>query len=249
MKDLESMVRHPSAQGADYMYPRWAQRWPVTAVRLAAYYLLVWPATLLLGCPRVVGRENLRRVKGPVLVIANHVAMIDAGLVLWALDGRFRRRLAVAMEGERLRRMRNPQRELNVFRRAFERLKYAIVVSLFNVFPLPQQSGFRRSFAYAGESVDRGYSVLVFPEGVTTKDGKMAPFRGGIGLLATSLGLPVVPIKIDGLFELKQAGKRVSRPGVIRLTIGKPVVIDRDKDPMAVARELEERVGRLGQEV
>ena len=247
VKELEALLRQPSLRRADYDYPRWTQRWPITWLRLMAYYLLVWPATLLLGCPRVAGRRNLRGLRGPVLVIANHVAMIDAGLILWALTGRFRRRLAVAMEGERLHRMRHPPNEFNVLRRVFERLKYALVVSLFNVFPLPQQSGFRQSFAYAGSCVDRGYSVLVFPEGVTTKDGRMAAFKGGIGLLATSLGIPVVPMKIDGLFALKQAGKRMSRPGAIRLTIGESVTFGQDEDPGAVTRDLEARVARLGQ--
>ena len=72
--------------------------------------------------------------------------------------------------------------------------------SLLNLFPLPRQSGFRRSF-HLGEAVDRGYSVLVFPEGRHTTDGKMNPFRAGIGLLAVNLGIPVLPMRIDGLFE------------------------------------------------
>ena len=65
-----------------------------------------------------------------------------------------------------------------------------LIVTLFNVFPLPQKSGFRRSFSYAGESVDRGYSLLVFPEGRTTDDGLMRPFMGGIGLLASIWACP-----------------------------------------------------------
>ena len=89
---------------------------------------------------------------------------------------------------------------------------YYLVVALFNVFPLPQQSGVRESFAYAGESVDRGYSVLVYPEGVRT-DGKPVPFRSGVGMLAARLNIPVVPMRIDGLYEMKMAGHKIARPG------------------------------------
>ena len=93
-------------------------------------------------------------------------------------------------------------------------MKWALAVSLLNLFPLPREAGFRESFAYAGESVDRGYSVLVFPEGRHTTDGKMLPFRAGIGLLANNLRIPIVPMRIDGLFEVKQAGKDL--PGQVR---------------------------------
>lgn len=96
-------------------------------------------------------------------------------------------------------------------------------VSLLNLFPLPREAGFRDSFAFAGESVDRGYSVLVFPEGHHTTDGKMRPFRSGVGLLVNDLNIPVVPMRIDGLFEVKQAGKRMARPFQIKVRIGAPI--------------------------
>ena len=50
-------------------------------------------------------------------------------------------------------------------RRTYARVQWTLGVALLNLFPLPRQSGFRKSFAYAGEAVDRGYSILVFPRG------------------------------------------------------------------------------------
>ena len=211
--ELERMLRERGPRRSDYRFPRWTQRWPMTWIRLVVYYLLVWPATMLLASPRVLGRESLGGVKGPVLVVANHIASVDVGFILAALPRRLRHRLAVAMEGERLQAMRSPPLHLSPFRRWLHKLNYGLVVALFNVFPLPQRTGFRESFAFAGDSVDRGFSLLVFPEGRRTEDGTMAPFRSGIGLLVKNLDLPVVPIRIDGLFELKQAGKKVAPPG------------------------------------
>ena len=236
-----------SAPATKFSYPLWSQRWPVTWIRTFIYYLLVWPATYLLAAPRVEGRARLRGVRGPILVICNHAARVDIGYVLAALPLRLRH-LAVAMEGEKLRRMQHPPKELNFFVRCLERVKYRLVVALFNVFPLPQQSGFRESFAFAGESVDRGYSVLVFPEGRETRDGKMLPFRAGIGLLATRLGLPVIPMRIDGLFEVKQSGWKFARPGRIRVTIGEPVRFASDADADSVTRDLERRVAVLSKD-
>ena len=126
-----------------------------------------------------------------------------------------------------------------------DKLSYALVVALFNVFPLPQQTGFRESFAYAGQSVDRGYNVLVFPEGKRTDDGKLAPFRAGAGLLAERLGVPVLPVRIDGLFELKKANKHMTRPGQVKVSIGAPVEYKPGTSPEAFAAELEERVTAL----
>jgi len=243
--ELERLIREPLVPRRNYSYPRWAQRWPITWLRWAIYYLLVWPATYLLAAPRVRGREHLRRVRGPLLVISNHITMIDVGFILAALPARLRNHLAVAMEGERLWAMQHPPAGMNLFRRWLERVKYFLVVALFNVFPLPQQSGYRESFAYAGESVDRGYGVLVFPEGERTRDGRMAPFRAGIGLLATRLDIPIVPMRIDGLFELKQAGKRFARPGQVRVIIGEPVRYGTGQEAGEIVGDLERRFGSL----
>ena len=243
--DLEKMLRQPAATESKYQYPRWAQRWPITWIRFAVYYLLSWPATLLLGYPRVQGRENLRGVKGPVLIVSNHITSIDIGFILAALPARLRHRVAVAMLGERLQPMRHPPADHGIFSRWWDMMDYGLVVALFNVFPLPQRSGYRESFAFAGESVDRGYSVVVFPEGRRTDDGKIASFRDGIGLLAKKLDLPVVLIRIDGLFELKKAGKRTARPGAVTVTIGPPITIDPSADPESIARELENSVRSL----
>ena len=149
------------------------------------------------------------------------------------------------MIGERLRAMRHPPPEVGWFRRRVDQVSYALVVALFNVFPLPQKTGFRESFAHAGESVDRGYSVLVFPEGRRTPDGRLGPFQLGVGLLATRLGVPVIPVQIDGLYELRVAGRRWAHPGQVRVTIGPPMRVDLNTDPVAVAQDLERRIASL----
>jgi len=77
--DLERMLRGDAAPVAAYHYPSWVLRWPVTWLRLLAHYLLMRPAIVLLGWPRIEGREHLRGVKGPLLVVSNHVGDVDPG--------------------------------------------------------------------------------------------------------------------------------------------------------------------------
>ena len=81
----------------------------------------------LLAHPRVFGRENLHGVKGPLLVICNHVIYLDVGFVLAALPLHLRHRLAVAMGGERLAQMCRPPKEWPFLRRFFQRMDYFLV--------------------------------------------------------------------------------------------------------------------------
>jgi long-chain acyl-CoA synthetase len=243
--DLEQMLRGGAAPIAGYHYPNWTLRWPVTWLRFLAHYLLMRPAILLLGWPRIEGREHLRGVKGPLLVISNHVGDVDPGFILTALPARFRHRLATATGGEVLEALRTSPPERNFFGRIYDRVRWALGVSLLNLFPLPRAAGFRRSFAYAGEAVDLGYSVLVFPEGRHTTDEKLNPFRAGIGLLAENLGIPILPMRIDGLFEVKQAGKKFAKPWTIRVRIGEPMKFPPGTDPQKIAADLQKAVEAL----
>jgi long-chain acyl-CoA synthetase len=242
---LKRMLEGKLPPRALYHYPRWAQRWPATWVRLVVHYLLLRPSVFLLAWPRVQGRENLRSVDGPVLVVSNHIDDVDPGFVLTALPARLRHKLAIATGGEALEILRTPPAARGFAGRAYDRVKWALGVSLLNLFPLPREAGFRDSFAYAGESVDRGYSVLVFPEGRHTPDGTMLPFRAGIGLLTNNLQIPVVPMRIDGLFDLKQAGEKFARPGQVKVTIGVPVQFPPGSDPEWIARELQKKIEQL----
>jgi long-chain acyl-CoA synthetase len=207
----------------------------------------------------VTGRENLRGVRGPLLVVSNHVADVDVGLIQFALPARIRHKLATATRGEALEMLRSPSPSATLDRRAldrraldrpwlrriYDRVQWTLAVALLNLFPLPRQSGFRKSFAYAGEAVDRGYSVLVFPEGKHTQDGKLCPFRTGVGLLANNLRIPILPMRIDGLFEIKNAKKKYAAPGKIQVRIGKPMQFAPETNPEQIATALQKAVEDL----
>lgn len=243
--DLSNLLKSGPAERAVYHYPSWAQRWPVTWLRFAIHYLLLRPAIFVLGWPRIVGREHLRGVRGPVLVISNHIDDVDVGFIQTALPFRLRHKLATAAGGEALEALRTPPKSRNPLLRIFDRIEWFFGVSLLNIFPLPREAGFRDSFAFAGESVDRGYSILVFPEGRHTTDGRLRPFRSGIGLLVNNLRIPIVPMRIDGLFEVKQKGKKMAKPYQITVKIGESVTFQAGRDPAEIARELQQKIESL----
>ena len=148
-----------------------------------------------------------------MLIVANHVSTFDGPLIEYALPAALRRRIAVAMSGEMLddyRHFRNPE-PINPSGRFFlpGPLFYYLLTALFNVFPLPRRRDFQPSFAHAGLAMDRGYNVLVFPEGTRSAEGKLAPFRPGIGLLAKQCGAMVLPVGLRG------AGRVEGRPAAL----------------------------------
>jgi len=243
--DLERALQGEMPPRVKYHYPRWALKWPVTGIRMAVHYLLLRPAVFLLGWPEIIGREKVVGLRGPVLVICNHVGDVDPGFVLTALPAHLRHKLAVATGGEALEILRTAPADRSALGRAYDRVKWILGVALLNLFPLPREAGFRESFAYAGECVDRGYSVLVFPEGHHTTDGRLRPFQPGIGLLANAVRIPIVPMRIDGLFERKRAGKKFAWPGQIQVRIGAPIQFSAGLDPQRITRDLQDRIAQL----
>ena len=98
---------------------------------------------------------------------------------------------------------------------------------------------------FAGEMMDHGSSVLVFPEGQRTEHGGLNPFMAGTGLLIQKLDAPVVPMRIDGLWELKKANRHFAWPGEVSVIIGEPITYSPQQNPEAVATDLAEHVRAL----
>jgi long-chain acyl-CoA synthetase len=245
--DLEELLKKsaPEARQPNYPYARWAQRWPITWMRTLAFQLITLPYIMIMGRPLITGRERLKAFRGPALIVSNHISQIDIGYIMAALPFSMRKRLAAAMQGEMLRDMRYPPPTRPFLRRWLDRLDYVLVSAFFNVFSLPQRAKYRESFRFAGELADKGYNVLIFPEGRRTETGEMSPFRSGIGLLATHLNLPVIPMRIDGLFPLKAAKKHYAAPGTIQVRIGEPLRFDSGADAEEIARKLQKIVAEL----
>jgi len=239
--DLEKLLQAPSSRRTDFVYPLWTLSAPVRWLRLAVYYALVWPASQIFGHPRIVGQEQLRELRGPVLVVSNHITRRDdSGLVMAGLPPRYRHMLATAVGGETMQLLRHPPREWFFPKRWAYQAGYWLVTALFTTFPLPQHSGFRESFRFAGTAIDRGYSVLVFPEGHgnDTETGEMDKFQIGIGLLAENLNVPIVPMRIDGVWKMRREGRRVAKRGEITVRIGSAVRFPPGTPPEEIASQL-----------
>lgn len=238
--------RQAAATGEErkYQYPRWPWWWVMKASRVVFVEALMRPLVWLLAAPRVV-QCAISLPEKPTLLIANHVTAFDGALVLYALPGRMRRNVAIAMSGEILEDMRHARKQGNWLLNLAGPIAYWLLTALFNVFPLPRGAGFRRSFAHAGAAMDRGYHVMVFPEGHRTDDGLLQQFRSGIGLLALESKADILPVAVAGLGELKQSGRGWFRSGRIAICVGEATTPDSRLAPEALAKELHDRVAAL----
>ncbi len=230
-----------------YLYPTWPWWKPVEWIRIAFIEAVMRPLMWFLAPPRVVA-SGAPLPAEPMLIVANHVTSYDGPFIQYALPGPVRQHIAAAMSGDMLedfRHWRNPESASADDRfYLFGWPAYFLVTALFNVFPLPKQRDFQSSFAHAGRAMDRGYNVLVFPEG-TRSEGELARFRPGIGLLAKQSSAPVLPIAIRGLGELKTGERKWFRSGTIEVRVGEPISFGIDATEAAITARLEDEVRRL----
>ena len=91
--------------------------------------------------------------------------------------------------------------------------------------------------------MDRGYHVLVFPEGRRSPDGRLQTFEPGIGLLAQESQVPVHPIFVQG-FKRAQGEKWPGR-GTVMVRLGEPLAMEPGEEPQRFTRRLEAAMAAL----
>jgi len=122
---------------------------------------------------------------------------------------------------------------------------YYLAALVFNAFPLPQrEAGARQTLRYMGELVEQGCSVLIFPEGHHTDTGEIDRFRPGIGMIASRLDVPVVPVRLEGVDRVLHRTWHMAHPGHVRVTFGAPMRL-LGADYQALAKQVEDAVRAL----
>lgn len=235
-----------AAPHEEHIFPTWPWTRLQSALRVLFIEAVMRPLVALLAKPQV--RLDLdHELSQPVLIVSNHVTAFDVPLILYALPGRMRRHVAVAMAGEKLLDWRKARKQGNVFLNCVAPIQYFLVTGLFNVFPLPQSGNFRKSFSHAGRAMDQGFHLLVFPEGRRTPDGLMHSFQGGSGILWKELRTPALPVYLGGASGIKTAKAKWFRSGRLWIHVGKPIPFDPTLEASAATRVLERAVRDAGE--
>ncbi len=214
------------------------------AVRRVALPFWLLPLARVFAHIRVSGRENLDSLKGPVIFASNHQSHFDVPVILASLPARWRYRVATAMAKEFFDAHFFPQRH-TLGERFVNSLWYRLSTFFFNAFPIPQrQAGARETIRYMGELVEQGWSILIFPEGDRTEHGDIHPFQPGVGMIASHLRAPVVPIRIEGLDRVLRRSAKWPRMGRVNVRFGAPLELRGDSF-LDLARNVEDAVRKL----
>ncbi len=104
------------------------------------------------------------------------------------------------------------------------------------------------SLKHAGRLVSDGWSILIFPEGVRTEHGEIRRFQPGVGMLASKLAVPVIPVRIEGLDKVLHKSWKFPSPGPVSVRFGAPLPLEGDRYA-ELAKQVEQAVRRLGSQV
>lgn len=188
----------PPAELAEF--PRWNRTWLARVVRRGALEGIFLPLTRLVARRiKVSGREHLASLNGPLIFAANHQSYLDTPVILASLPARWRHHIAPAMWKEYFDAWFHPDRH-SIREHWSSGALYQLLALLFNAYPVPQtETGALESVRYTGELVEEGWSILIFPEGERTLTGAIGRFYPGVGMMASRLRIPVVPVRVSGV--------------------------------------------------
>lgn len=244
VSEIENLIEYPKKTSRKIPFYNFLFWLPICFVRTIFQYIL-YPFMSVSYRLEIRGEENLKNLKGPIVFAANHSSHLDTFVVLYSLPLRLRYRMAILMSIEH---------HFNHFfyhlgpwwRRAAEATGFYLLVNLFiNASPLSRTHGFKQVMENIGRILSRTWSILIYPEGGVTTDGSIKRFESGVGVIAHDMEIPVVPVRINGLFNILRNGilpwGHLPKWPKVTVSFGKPLRF-KNKDYREITAIIEEAV-------
>lgn len=221
--------------GADYD-AEWARGPGARAVRSLIVDGVLRPSVAVVAKPERQGHDRLLSLdeKQNCLFVANHHSHLDTSLLLTSIPYAWRRKLVVGAAADYF----------------FDtRVKAAITALALGAYPFDRTSTGRAAADMAADILDKGNSLLLFPEGGRSPDGWGRPFKGGAAYLAIRCDVPVVPIYLHGTGQVWRKGQRLPKPARTGVIFGDPIWPTEDDSTRRLNARIEAAVSSLGDEL
>lgn len=224
IKDIRQLINLGDKTEVNYKRSNWTFNKSIRILGNGVRDFILWPIVRLWVKMDVKGRENLTDLNEPALFIFNHSDDFDGPVIYKCLPRNIRKRLTIAAADD----VMNEHKFLAL-----------IIKFCFAGFNFARIEPYMPSLDYVGKVIDKGWHVVISPEGKIAVSGKLQPFKPGIGLLAVSLGTPVVVIKTFGLTGTVPLHSRwPKKRSRITVRINKPISFDVNSDFDKVANQL-----------
>ena len=237
LSQLQYLVDHSKPSDFSHKFNNWGIKLWARILRIISLQLFIFPIMKIAYKIDVYGVENLDKVKGPSLLIANHVLHMDNSIYVKALPNQIRNKLAIAAGA-------------HMYNNNF---KGFLITLLGNAFPFAtgkaekehNKGNVRSSLENMGNIMDKGWSILIYPEGELTVGGPTKPFLNGTGLMAIAGNLPVIPMRINIESFGNPAYIPIFRRGHVSVKFGDPIMPPWDNNPDKATEIMEESVAKL----
>jgi long-chain acyl-CoA synthetase len=214
VSQVRQKVERKAQKVERYDFKVWPLKPAIIFLRAIFQKILVVPLTKYFVKIEKVGVENLCNLAEPILFYSNHLSAVDSSVILVSLPPKIREKLAIAAAADVL------------FEKDQDKKWEGILTFLFNIYPFARAGQIKSSLEYTGRLLDRGFSILAFPEGRISETGKMQPLMPGAGFLAVEMGVKILPIKISGTQKILPPGTKPPcwpKKGQVRIVFGSPL--------------------------
>ena len=166
----------------------------------------------------ITGRENLKKLTGPCIVVGNHTSHFDALALQGALPVRLRSNLFAGAAADRWFLKKGGGRKDLALQPWYNSL-------IGGSFPIKRGGG-SATLNYSKWLLERGSNLMIFPEGTRSTSRHMARFKHGVSILALDQNVQVLPIYLSGISKIRPKGSRDITPGQVWAHIQEPLRLD-----------------------
>ncbi len=192
---------------------RWQIQWWARVARFAMYpYAYQRWGWRFFTEHRVYGKERFRAVRGPCIVIANHQSHFDQYCLMKAIPLRIRTNLFFGAAADRWFLKGRKEITLQPW--------YQSLVT--GAYPI-QRGGGSRTLEYPNWLLEHGANLMLFPEGTRARGRHLSHFKHGVSILALGNDVPVVPIYLEGLKQIRPPGTKEAQPGPVAAHVLDPI--------------------------